>query len=1107
MAEPTQDRAPEPPTALQRGRRFLIGLLAMLVLVDLLLASVDMGEAGQASGPNEDIESVEQLRAYLDAALASDDDDSEAWLLLGDSVLVGDTGKAELPDWHERRLIDYLEREANERESVRFHQLAFSGQLPVDMLELVEELDARDPDARLSLLVELSPRYFSGAYAKQVEHSRPWLAELDDDAAAWTRWSKAAVGWVRVHAPVYRHRGRFTAARERLELRQQEQPEVSVDPAAARIEGLARVRVHYQKPRLEPSSVQVAALLELVERCRARGRRVALFATPIEDQFIANLQSESERGAYLARLDALLEPDGREVALLPMDHPMFAVQLFWDHVHLRPEGHRLLAINLLHQLGVGLERVPARQQLIANEGLDKTLVARIEPGFEDGASWQASFAKPLALALSPDAERVVIADTNNHVLRELHGDMRIVSTLAGVAGEAGSSDGRGAEARLARPRALAFVGEQLYVADGDGGRLRRLVDGVVQTLAQPDDGWNIATLRAHDGRLYALETKRGGSRIVTLDPETGAPSELVVGDQAAQTRITAFALDPAGKLYLATRAGQILRLASPGAHVVDLAAPPGEPGAALELVFENLGTKVLPQAPGEIFPFAFDKLKLSEISDMVWVERYGGLLVQDLAPQPKRGEYNNHVTERVQLRFFDFDEQLIYPWLKPLVAGIGHFHNNADTGGASSYFHEGALALDQRSAAMFYLERGRSRLLRIDDGLLGVSKTSEIHLRRLGYSSVLGQTAAMRTWEKHKPARWFAQRRLPLGRRGPFSLLVVSSSVMTMSEAPGQYSLGRRLGLGLAFDLALRERIELHVFQRMTAGGSLSKQISRITDFIDRGGRPDLILFESNASLFLSDDDDDDVMVAGLRKLEDLARRSNAALILVDTSPYIVRNRDSLRTIPEPVQRFFELARARGVEVVEVGDRMLDEHLEISPFGTPPMTGTHMSTWAVDAVADQMAVSLSPFVRAELRDRVPACQIPDDAVSKKSVKLLDKVFAEVEHPWAEALPRLPLAALQISYEDAVLRVFIDLGQLGTGEDIDAEDIDELMLACVYELVVRQRYGVRLAEIEVGRFSNYDEYGAGVSEGAQISGRERLEPKGLKKLAKAYAARN
>lgn len=120
---------------------------------------------------------------------------------------------------------------------------------------------------------------------------------------------------------------------------------------------------------------------------------------------------------------------------------------------------------------------------ITPDGTVSTLAgtAKVE-GSADGTGAAAQFKGPIALAVDGSGT-VFVADTENHTIRKITAG-GVVTTFAGVAGQAGSVDGIGAAARFNNPCGLAVdrLGN-LFVGDSNNLTIRRITpDGTVSTI-------------------------------------------------------------------------------------------------------------------------------------------------------------------------------------------------------------------------------------------------------------------------------------------------------------------------------------------------------------------------------------------------------------------------------------------------------------------------------------------------------------------------------------------------------------------------------------------------------------------------------------------------
>ena len=105
------------------------------------------------------------------------------------------------------------------------------------------------------------------------------------------------------------------------------------------------------------------------------------------------------------------------------------------------------------------------------------------PGSVDGTSTAARFNAPSCVAMDSGGN-VFVADTGNHAIRKITSE-GVVTTLAGLAGTPGATDGTGSVARFSGPISLAVdAWSNVYVADTGNHTIRRITpSGVVTTVA------------------------------------------------------------------------------------------------------------------------------------------------------------------------------------------------------------------------------------------------------------------------------------------------------------------------------------------------------------------------------------------------------------------------------------------------------------------------------------------------------------------------------------------------------------------------------------------------------------------------------------------------
>lgn len=227
----------------------------------------------------------------------------------------------------------------------------------------------------------------------------------------------------------------------------------------------------------------------------------------------------------------------------------------------------------------------------------------------DGTGSAAQFDAPRGIAVDR-AGNTYVADANNNTIRTITRE-GIVTTLAGMAGERGRTDGAGAAARFSEPFGLAadaagnlYVADNLnnairritpdgtvYVADYESNTIRKITSaGVVTTLAgSPDtegnaDGTGVAALFrgpmgvAVDatGTVYVADS---GNRSIRKITTAGAVTTLrLSGTPLSDPR--GIVVDAAGTIYVGDFRSHTVRAITPTGTVSILVGRLSNPGVS-----------------------------------------------------------------------------------------------------------------------------------------------------------------------------------------------------------------------------------------------------------------------------------------------------------------------------------------------------------------------------------------------------------------------------------------------------------------------------------------------------------------------------------------------
>lgn len=167
-------------------------------------------------------------------------------------------------------------------------------------------------------------------------------------------------------------------------------------------------------------------------------------------------------------------------------------------------------------------------------------------GSTDGNGGNALFNYPSDVTVD-SAGNLYVADTNNYTIRKIT-PAGAVTTVAGVAGSSGTNDGAGSAARFSSPEGVTVDGSgNLYVADTDNHTIRKITPaGMVTTLA-------------------GLAGTSGGGDGAGSVAQFQYPSDLAV--------------DSAGNLYVADTDNHTIRKVTPAGLVGTVAGLAGSSGS------------------------------------------------------------------------------------------------------------------------------------------------------------------------------------------------------------------------------------------------------------------------------------------------------------------------------------------------------------------------------------------------------------------------------------------------------------------------------------------------------------------------------------------------
>jgi sugar lactone lactonase YvrE len=235
-------------------------------------------------------------------------------------------------------------------------------------------------------------------------------------------------------------------------------------------------------------------------------------------------------------------------------------------------------------------------------GVVSTLAGRAPvTGSADGPGMAALFNRPAGM-VGDSAGNVYVADSSNYTIRKIN-PAGVVSTLAGMAGASGFTDGAGTAALFDNPAGMASDSAgNVYVADNNNSTIRKITPaGVVSTLAGTagvqgsTDGVGVSATFAYPngiasdsaGNVYVTDSNNCAIRkitpagvVTTLAGSGTAGAADGVGTAASFRYPNGIVVDSTGNVFVADTTNHTIRKITPAGVVSTLAGMAGMSGSA-----------------------------------------------------------------------------------------------------------------------------------------------------------------------------------------------------------------------------------------------------------------------------------------------------------------------------------------------------------------------------------------------------------------------------------------------------------------------------------------------------------------------------------------------
>ena len=207
-------------------------------------------------------------------------------------------------------------------------------------------------------------------------------------------------------------------------------------------------------------------------------------------------------------------------------------------------------------------------------------------GSTDATGTGAQFGQPNGVIASPDGKALYVADFGNNTIRAMVLSTGAVTTLAGSAGIAGTTDATGSAARFNGPHLLTTDGTSLFVPDYYNNSIRQVViaTGAVTTLAGSTagapgavdaagtaarfngpsgititpDGTTLFVTDYNNGTIRKIVVATGAVTTMATSAPFSSPAGIICDGTGANLYVTDYAADTIDRIAISTGAVSIL---------------------------------------------------------------------------------------------------------------------------------------------------------------------------------------------------------------------------------------------------------------------------------------------------------------------------------------------------------------------------------------------------------------------------------------------------------------------------------------------------------------------------------------------------------------------